>query len=348
LEEEPTSFYSQNLWQKVLRKKSSAHYSYELYEEAYESLVTKELSELSSIESLVPAGIRFEHMVAYLDVLIEKAAKGSNLTLNSNLFSQSRQWSKREEKLLVHIKNKFRGDKTLTRSEISSLIKSYSQIRLGKPSLKGGLALSFERMALNSFLTKVSTLSLQDLFLRKGFKDPNRLQRIIDQMVIMSQSRVALWSRNVILPIVQAKSGLFPLPVKPVDFILDDETVGMILRDGFASSWPAIKKKYQRLGYTQLSFNAFARAYRPVGAVGFFITAYLLMQERNQQALADRASEVEQLLNAELEKSQEIALEIVEKLEQPLVEEAILEFKELHGRAPNEEEKEEILLLFGE
>lgn len=330
------------------RRESTKIY-FDRYKETLENLRDIPLESLNADQIDFGDALEFEDILAYWDILIRKAylnksTGGLRLAEIEDILNF--QNGKAYETLFT-LKRSFDRERTLTKSEIEDMLTVFSKSLLEHPdSLGFSSSKEFERLALRSFLLKVGTAPLQDLFSRQAYKNPVLYQRFFDRLSRIMSSRVATVARNVVLPILQISQGVVPLPLKEVDFIMDDEMAELIIKKGFVQAWPEIESRYRRIGITTLRFNQAARIYRPVGLIGFMITAYLLYQENADQMIADQSEASEELILQGINESEELVKEISEAVSDPLFEVMVAEFETANGRSPTASELEELRLLF--
>lgn len=338
-----------SLWNKVFGGQRKAKYSFARYNETKKHLITLPLKSLKTDSIDYGEKLEFEDLVAYFDVVALKMFQSSSLEKESyhELSHTLEHLNKKSRKILVDIKRKFDRDEVLTETEIESLASRYLLASYGAPpSALKNPSEAFKRAVWESFFKKVTTDSLSKMFQKEGFKNPAQHQIFIDHVIKLMRSRIVKMTRNIVLPILQAKSGIIPLPLREVDFIIDDETVELILKRGLQDAWLDIEQKYRRMGITHLRFNEIVKYYRPIGAVGFFATAYLYMEAHNKKILEERTQEVEKMLVDQLDAAESAARNIIAEAKTPLLQEALNEFEEVYGRPPNEKEKLELELLF--
>lgn len=345
LESHEVTLTASSWWRELLGRQKRETFLAHRYRETKRELEVLSLDELASSELNFGESIEFEDLVAYMDVLAHKARGEQSSDFLELLYSED----VKAERELVVLRRKVESDHALTQSEVKAFVSRYYLATLGAgPSVFRSPPKALEAIAAKAFLTQISHKSLYELFEAKSYKNPKLYQKVLDRIIRASRSRLVTLTRNIILPTLQASSGLVPLPLKEVEFVLDEEIAERILKDGLVRTWPTIQERYRLLGYTQLGFNEFARYYRPVGALGFFVTAFYLMDKNNNERLAEQSEAAEAQIMAELDKYQESAEKIVSSLDDSILEEALREFEDLYGRPPSEEEKQELLLLFAD
>lgn len=336
---------TQSWWQRLLGRTERETFLLSRYRESFREMSELSLEQLNAENFYFGDSIEFEDLAAYMDVLILKSrGEGAQGLLNSLRNADSK-----AQKNLLKLRRRIERDQHLTPSEIRSFVGQYYLSQIGAPpSVFKDRAAAFEHLAYQAFLNQLTQKSISELFAAQSYKNPRLYQRAIDLVIRASKSRIVTITRNIVMPILQVKSGVIPLPLKPVDFVLDEEIVELIMRKGLTEAWPTIERRYQKLGITSLGFNELARYYRPVGALGFFVTAFFMIDRHNQKQLELQAAQAHEQIMNELDEYQESAREIVESLDNPMMEQALAEFQDIYGRAPTEEEKQELLLLFGE
>lgn len=284
------TLFSKNIWQRIIRRRPTATFNITTYEAALQKLEALPLSEIQKNYSYFGEDIEFEEVLAFVDIVVKKT-QGPRMESNGlrKIIDDNYQ---KAHSVLVDLKNKFDNDYSLTYLEVRRMMAKYTLLTLGPPpSVWDGLNEAFYDLAYRSFLYRVTTKSLKDLFAHEKFKSPLLIQKTLDQMFRLYRSRVSTLGQNVIYPILSIKSGIVPFPVKRIDFYLHDDLVEDIWKNGFHAMWPHIRKEYRGIGYSTLSFNQFARIYAPIGLMGYMLTTYLYYAREDEEADEDKAME---------------------------------------------------------